>query len=608
MVQLLPSTLEERLAQVEAQVRSLLAGDWTERASARTPTGEYVGLDTIATAPAAAEAAQTTATDAAGIAAAAQERADAAVLDAEAARLAAEAAEQTAGAVSGQVLAAQTAADDAATSAQEALAAAQQAAETGGNAQQQADLAASAAAAAQQAADEAGTAAAQADADAAAAAAVAAQAVADAAAARTVADSKITTYRQGTAPTGTIPVGSLWNDTANQERQSRWSGTAWVLVRDLAIGVAQNRADASYTLANGRNRVFPQATAPTAAGSTLVVGDLWIDTANGRRLSTWSGTAWVLQAFGVQVFGAQLINAGDLLATGTVAAALLAADSINGKTITGATIRTAASGQRIQIDSTNGLVGYNSAGVAMTSINPATGLLTATGANITGTIQTAADGPRVRLRQVDNGAYGYGTIEFLGEGGGAVPSVTATTVGVTGGSSLSINDGNLGFITMEYRHDYLPEGGSVDTDHLRLRFDEMEMPANAKSLSGKRFWATGSAVLSGGWGGVIRWARFGNLVVVQVGLNRAGAALAMNAWTSTIAGVNLPPALGYTASSSVALDVPATNMQDWGPLQMNIDGSGRLQLVARWQARTIGTGSWIEGSGTYLTTPDVFSS
>jgi len=586
-----PAAMSAWMADVERQLRNLATGNRLNKASVKVAPGVEVPMQEIALAPEVARDAQDAA-DAAGLTtAAAQELADAAAaraataVDAAAAAVAAaEAAETEAAAgdpVREDVAAAQQAADDAAAQASAALAAAQQAAATGGDVQQHADLAASAADAAREAAALAGTTVAFADADAAGAAADAAQAVADATVAQGLATSKVRTFRQDTAPTGAVDVGALWIDTANQERQSRWDGERWILVRDLGIeaaqaaadraiadaadaqatadgkttsyfqataptglgagdvgdlwfdtddgnrmyrwsgsawllaadqriaeavtaaaaastaagnaqstanskivtyyqatapvstgqiegnlwvdtddglrlyrwtsgawtsvrdttiATAQSRADASYTLANGRNRVFPQATAPTAAGSSLIAGDLWIDTANGRRLSTWSGSAWVLQQFGTEVFAAKSINAQNLFVDGSIYAAALNAAAINGKTITGATIRTAASGQRIQIDSTNGLVGYNSAGVAMTSINPATGLLTATGANIVGVIQTAATGPRIRIAQtLSNGSLATGVIEFLGEEGAAAPSLTGSTS--LASSLLSLSNG-----------------------------------------------------------------------------------------------------------------------------------------------------------------------
>jgi hypothetical protein len=425
-------TLEQRIANLEAQLRALTTSDWTTRASAATPAGERVPLSVMATAPAAAAAAQETAVTAGNVAAdahtvaeqasnaagdahdaatAAQQAADEAtaaaaqaVSDAAAAADRAQAAEDAAGAVTGDVAAAQDAADAAAGQAAAALTAAQNAASTGTSAQQAADTAASAAAAAQEAADAAGTAAAQADADAAAAAATAAQAVADAAAAQTAA---------GNAAT--------------------------------AASGAQGTANTALTAANGRNRFWAQATAPTPA-APLIAGDVWIDTANGRRISVHTGSAWVVQQLSTAALTA--ITASDVLVSGSVLAAQLHADSINGKTITGATLRTAASGQRVQIDATNGFVGYNPSGTAVTRVGT-DGKLTALDATIMGVIRSAdtAQG-RAELHQTtDPDGYPIGRLTFYNygfEGGGVSGRVTSRGVGNNIAVNLEVGSGAAG--------------------------------------------------------------------------------------------------------------------------------------------------------------------
>ncbi len=77
-------------------------------------------------------------------------------------------------------------------------------------------------------------------AEAGAAAAVAASAAATAAAtaAQTTADGKNKIYRQATAPTGTLAVGDLWFNTAEDNKPNRWNGTAWEAYGfgNLAIG------------------------------------------------------------------------------------------------------------------------------------------------------------------------------------------------------------------------------------------------------------------------------------------------------------------------------------------------------------------------------------
>ena len=73
-----------------------------------------------------------------------------------------------------------------------------------------------------------------------------------------VANGKNKTYRQGTAPSTELVAGDLWYNTSDNNKLSRWSGTAWVATDDARI--AQNaaaiqtestaRADADSALAS----------------------------------------------------------------------------------------------------------------------------------------------------------------------------------------------------------------------------------------------------------------------------------------------------------------------------------------------------------------------
>lgn len=173
---------------------------------------------------------------------------------------------------------------------------------------------------------------------------------------------------------------------ATAEEVTAYGTPAQITTLTTNVGTAQTTANNALTSANGKNRFWAQATAPTPAVA-LIAGDVWIDTANGRRINVHSGSAWVQQLLSTGALTA--IVASDVLVSGSVLAAQLHADSINGKTITGATLRTAASGQRVQIDSTNGLVGYNSAGTILTQVGT-DGILRAVNAILSGTVTVGA--------------------------------------------------------------------------------------------------------------------------------------------------------------------------------------------------------------------------
>ena len=131
-----------------------------------------------------------------------------------------------------------------------------------------------------------------------------------AAKAQQTADYKITTYYGSTAPaapTGGFTIGDMWIDQANKNQMKRWSGTAWVDVRDQTIADAQSKAnqaalDAGTAITNAQTAqsvadkkavVYIQATAPTGQNSTTDKNNLWVDTSNGNVVKAWSGTAWV---------------------------------------------------------------------------------------------------------------------------------------------------------------------------------------------------------------------------------------------------------------------------------------------------------------------------
>ena len=116
-------------------------------------------------------------------------------------------------------------------------------------------------------------------------------AILDAASAQATADGKVTSFYATTAPTAE-GVGDFWVDTDDGNKLYRWSGTAWVDVRDTGIAGAIAEAASAQAAADGKIETFFTTTAPTASG----VGDLWFDTDDGNTIYRWSGTAWVLSA------------------------------------------------------------------------------------------------------------------------------------------------------------------------------------------------------------------------------------------------------------------------------------------------------------------------
>ncbi len=111
-------------------------------------------------------------------------------------------------------------------------------------------------------------------------------AIAAASDAQATADGKVTTFVNTTAPTAEA-VGDLWIDTDDNNKLYRWSGSAWVLVRDSGISQALTDAATAQTTADSKVTTFVSETAPTADA----VGDLWFKASTGE-LRRWSGSAW----------------------------------------------------------------------------------------------------------------------------------------------------------------------------------------------------------------------------------------------------------------------------------------------------------------------------
>lgn len=113
-----------------------------------------------------------------------------------------------------------------------------------------------------------------------------------------------------------------------------------------AVKIAANTITAAEIAANAITASELAANAVTAgkiAAGTIVAADIAADTITASQIATGAITAAEIAA--------GTITAVEL-AAGAVTASRLSADAIDGKTITGALFRTAASGGRVEIDST----------------------------------------------------------------------------------------------------------------------------------------------------------------------------------------------------------------------------------------------------------------
>jgi hypothetical protein len=156
-------------------------------------------------------------------------------------------------------------------------------------------------------------------------------------------------YRQTTAPDGSVyPLteGDVWFDTDDGNKQYYWTGTAWVSVQDTGIAAAEAgaaaavtaaaaaaaAATAAQTTADGKNKIYRQASAPTG---TFVVGDLWFNTSEDNKPNRWNGSAWEAYGFGNLAIGN--LDAGKIT-TGFLAAGRIQAASLDASVLVAGSI------------------------------------------------------------------------------------------------------------------------------------------------------------------------------------------------------------------------------------------------------------------------------
>ena len=144
-------------------------------------------------------------------------------------------------------------------------------------------------------------------------------ALANAATAQSTANGKLTAFYTSTAPTTGMQTGDFWVNTASGNKLYRYSGSAWVAIQDAAISTALSDAATAQATADGKIVLFAQTSAPTGSHAT---GDIWIDTDDGNKVYTWTGS-WTARTLGNSAITPGSLIASNVIATGTVTAALL---------------------------------------------------------------------------------------------------------------------------------------------------------------------------------------------------------------------------------------------------------------------------------------------
>jgi len=206
--------------------------------------------------------------------------------------------------------------------------------------------------------------------------------------ARASADGKNTIYRQDYEPTGgTYVLGDTWFDTDDGNKIYRYSTayTATVTNKQITSNVATLTVSSAHTFVvgetitvSGVDATFNGSYEVTATPTALTVR--YAKTASNVTSTGSSGTitntaGWKGFALGDGALiniAANKITAGSLDA-GVIVTSNLDAGQITTGTLTGRTIRTAASGRRVEVDSSNNALSfYNAAGTALGHIRPAT--------------------------------------------------------------------------------------------------------------------------------------------------------------------------------------------------------------------------------------------
>ena len=101
-----------------------------------------------------------------------------------------------------------------------------------------------------------------------------------------------------------------------------------------AASRAQSTADSAVTLANGKNKIYYQGSAPT---SGMRVGDLWFDTDGGNAIYEYKSTGWVLHQLAQGAIAANSITGNEIVGN-TITANHIVSRTITGEEIAVGTI------------------------------------------------------------------------------------------------------------------------------------------------------------------------------------------------------------------------------------------------------------------------------
>ncbi len=205
-----------------------------------------------------------------------------------------------------------------------------------------------------------------------------------------------------TEPTDYLKAGTLWVNPDDG------SAKVYDLENNDFVPISDVNAQAS---ADGKNTIYRQASQPS--GGTYVTGDVWFDTDDDNKIYRYQAntTTWVGFTLGdnaLASISANKITAGTIDAN-VITVSNLDAGKITAGTLTGSTVRTAASGRRVEVDSSNNALSfYNAAGTALGHIRPATdqaGVIISSGGSATTDFASSVHPKMIMYASGDNGQF-----------------------------------------------------------------------------------------------------------------------------------------------------------------------------------------------------------
>ena len=291
-----------------------------------------------------------------------------------------------------------------------------------------------------------------------------------------LADGKTKVYRQAAAPTGAdINDGDLWIDTDDGNKLYVRVSGAWVSAQDASISTAQTTANNAATAAGAAQSTANTALANAATAYSAAIGSLQPSAstivnasnqmtaiaANGITVysgsSSSSGARVVMNSLGLAGYDASN-NATFSISASTGAAVF--SGSVTGSTITGGTLN-----------------------IAGNAIINSSGLLTATGATITGTINatagyfgTASNGYSISsagLTSVGTTAITGGTIQTSTGSNAVILNGSANALQIKANTSVVSNMLNFSTSGTIWHHGSTPDSSGTTYPQARLTSTSM---------------------------------------------------------------------------------------------------------------------------------------